>query len=257
TSVFVAYVAYVVYNMHGVMNPLRHVVITPDTPTIKPLWSEGTKMTATCYLAASSRFHDNYRNRSHPSAARVPIVARAEGLTFDHGMTRHSFDLNISSHAATGVEEASPNITMLAGQDWRLLMSNKTLYFHVVVEADVAPVVKAEEELWTLVGSVPLVKFGPRPKVRPLRKLLGDLTGGGQINAGREEQDSNSAGVADVETRRSSASRLRTKGDYISFWKPEVAVRLVTDFTEYPLDFLPNTVQRAATILFLDKNGRW
>ena len=42
------------------------------------------------------------------------FFCRAEGLTFDHGMTRHSFDLNISSHAATGVEEASPNITMVS-----------------------------------------------------------------------------------------------------------------------------------------------
>ena len=29
--------------MHGVMNPMRNVVIEPGAPTLKPLWSEGTK----------------------------------------------------------------------------------------------------------------------------------------------------------------------------------------------------------------------
>lgn len=37
----------------------------------------------------------------------------------------------------------------------------------------------------------------------------------------------------------------------------QVAVRLVADFTEYPHDFLPGTIQRAAEIVFLAKDGRW
>lgn len=43
TSLFAVYISYVAYNMHGIMNPMRNVVIEPGTPTIKPLWSEGTK----------------------------------------------------------------------------------------------------------------------------------------------------------------------------------------------------------------------
>lgn len=38
------YISYVTYNMYGVMNPMRNVVIEPGTPTIQPLWSEGTKV---------------------------------------------------------------------------------------------------------------------------------------------------------------------------------------------------------------------
>ncbi|CAN0396055.1 unnamed protein product, partial [Ectocarpus sp. 12 AP-2014] len=100
TTLFGVYVVYVAYNMHGVMNPMRHAIIEPGAPTIKPLWSEGTKMTATCYLAASKTFRQSFLDRSSPSAERVPLVGRAEGLTFDHEMTRHSFDLNLTALAA-------------------------------------------------------------------------------------------------------------------------------------------------------------
>lgn len=37
----------------------------------------------------------------------------------------------------------------------------------------------------------------------------------------------------------------------------QVAVRMVADFTEYPHNYLPQTIQRAAEIVGLDKEGRW
>lgn len=37
----------------------------------------------------------------------------------------------------------------------------------------------------------------------------------------------------------------------------QVAVRVVTDFTEYPHDYLPQTIQRAAEIIGLTKDGQW
>lgn len=44
----------------------------------------------------------------------VSLYDRAERLTFDHGMTRHSFELNISALAA-GIDAASsPNITIVS-----------------------------------------------------------------------------------------------------------------------------------------------
>ncbi|CAM9379013.1 unnamed protein product, partial [Laminaria digitata] len=177
TAVFGAYISYVAYNMHGVMNPMRNVVIQPGAPTLKPLWSEGTKMTATCYLAASQGFRAEYLDRSGPFAARVPLVGRAEGLTLDHEMTRHSFDLNVSARSV-GADETWPNVTILAEQDWTALMSNKTIFFHVLLEAESPQADQpGQDGLWTLLGSVPLVKHGPSPKLRPLRKLL--ASGGG------------------------------------------------------------------------------
>lgn len=38
---------------------------------------------------------------------------RAEGLTFDHAMAGHSFDLNISALDA-GADETWPNVTMVS-----------------------------------------------------------------------------------------------------------------------------------------------
>lgn len=40
----------------------------------------------------------------------------AEGLTFDQGMARHSFSLNISARSA-GADSSSPNVTMVGGRD--------------------------------------------------------------------------------------------------------------------------------------------
>ena len=36
-----------------------------------------------------------------------------------------------------------------------------------------------------------------------------------------------------------------------------MAVRLVADFTEYPHNYLPHTIQRAAEIIGLTEDGRW
>ncbi|CAN0396090.1 unnamed protein product, partial [Ectocarpus sp. 12 AP-2014] len=55
----------------------------------------------------------------------------------------------------------------------------------------------------------------------------------------------------------SSSRASSRKGEYISFWKPEVAVRVVADFTEYPHNYLPQTIQRAAEIIGLTKDGQW
>ncbi|CAM9219967.1 unnamed protein product, partial [Scytosiphon promiscuus] len=280
TALFVVYVSYVAYNMHGVMNPMRNAVIDPEAPTIKPLWSEGTKasnqesMAATCYLTTSRTFHASFLDRSSPSAARAPLVGRAEGLTFDQNMSRHSFDLNLTAPSA-GADLTLPYTTILDDRDWGALMSNKTMYFHVLLQAETPPQAGEESQqqedtgLWHLLGSVPLVKYGPKPKIRTTRKLLSDFGigggGGGGGSSSGASADSKGAGKIDGGggggggySSSSSGSRATSrKGGYISFWKPEVAVRVVADFTEYPHNYLPQTIQRAAEIVGLTKDGRW
>lgn len=78
-------------------------------------------------------------------------------------------------------------------------------------------------------GSVPLVKYGPRPKLRPLRKLLGDLSSGSGSsgstdgsNPGEIEEDRGSWSSSKAKSP-SSARRDKDRGNYISFWKPEVS----------------------------------
>lgn len=61
-----------------------------------------------------------------------------------------------------------------------------------------------------LLGSVPLVKYGPRPKVRRLRNLLS----GNSSAAWGGDYSENSDGV------QSEGSG----GDFISYWKPEVSL---------------------------------
>lgn len=104
-----------------------------------------------------------------------------------------------------------------------------------------------EEALWTLLGSVPLVKFGPKPNPRPLRMLLTAPPG---VNDGDhkvgEDQERGSGGDSDslassksgAAVKTSSASARRT-GHYISFWKPEVSPIFIVHFTVVVVVRLP------------------
>lgn len=70
-----------------------------------------------------------------------------------------------------------------------------------------------QDGLWTMLGSVPLVKYGPKPKDRGLRKLLERGSGEDDKRQSRKEA-----------ARGEGGSRASSKrGSYISFWKPEVS----------------------------------
>lgn len=75
-----------------------------------------------------------------------------------------------------------------------------------------------DRQLWTMLDSVPLVKFGPPPKTRGMRFLLSDLGIGGGGGNGSLKSDSGGGGGSG-----SSSSASSRKGKYISFWKPEVS----------------------------------
>lgn len=73
--------------------------------------------------------------------------------------------------------------------------------------------------LWKMIGSVPLVKYGPRRKTRHLRKLLthkgGVMDEGGKKEGQVEGTDrSKTSGVSKATSDMESS---------ISFWKPEVS----------------------------------
>lgn len=58
--------------------------------------------------------------------------------------------------------------------------------------------------------------------MRPLRKLLDDFTGSRNDGVVSEEQKVGDSGRGQ---NKSSSSAMRRKGDFISFWKPEVRGR--------------------------------
>lgn len=70
-----------------------------------------------------------------------------------------------------------------------------------------------------MLGSVPLVKYGPRTKPRHLRKLL---TGKGGVIDERKENDGQVEGTDKSKTSGGSKA-TSGRGSFISFWKPEVS----------------------------------
>lgn len=78
-----------------------------------------------------------------------------------------------------------------------------------------------------ILGSVPLVKYGPKPKVRPLRNLL---TGKSSANLTAATEERSRSSSATPKGPHRGPSKSRSEGDrYISFWKPEVGLRGVGD----------------------------
>lgn len=104
-----------------------------------------------------------------------------------------------------------------------------------------------QQDLWNLLGSVPLVKYGPPSKTRATRRLLGDIGiriggtgGGGGVSGGAGAGGAKSAGKAATggaagesggvgrpssSSSSSSSSAKSRKGKYVSFWKPEVRAK--------------------------------
>lgn len=72
---------------------------------------------------------------------------------------------------------------------------------------------EGEEQMWTLVGSVPLVKYGPKPNIRPQKNLL---TGTSTRSHGEDSEDA-----------AANTAAGGHKAKYISFWKPEVGLMLL------------------------------
>lgn len=74
---------------------------------------------------------------------------------------------------------------------------------------------------------MPLVKYGPKPKDRRLRKLLEGAGGGSGEDSDRDGGDGGGNNMEAMETRGGS-SATSAKGSYISFWKPEVSKQAKT-----------------------------
>ncbi len=75
---------------------------------------------------------------------------------------------------------------------------------------------------------MPLVKYGPPPKKRGMRRLLGDfgMTGGAGAGAGAAGEAGASGGGGEGGGASSASRATSRKGSYISFWKPEVRLGL-------------------------------
>ena len=220
----IAYVYIIGNNLYNIMNPMANVVIDPEEETINPLWDKNQEFSLVCFLSHSSQF----------SPFRISELENKNNLLINLNNLTFHIDDNDSDHIEINIDIIEENSTYY-GMDKVVHASNKRIWksirnkkSHVFLHAltvrhneDGSPPDSITADTLNsgqgAYGVVDLVKFDVIPKYFRHRYLLTDLGFEGYSTEIEEQQ---------------AAMPSDTK---IKYWKPEVAVRLVTDFTLYPI----------------------
>jgi hypothetical protein len=226
------------------MNPLAHVTIDPLEDTVNPLWEPRQAFSLVCFLSHSSRFSQFNISKYKRNGK---ILLQLDNLTFhndDDDADRFEVQLVIGDEhvaAATATIEAEvgtdtdpesgtvasiPTVVHVDNKKiWQAIRSNESaVYLHALTvkhtDSGEIPEVITSETMNSgqgAYGVINMVKYDTIPKHFRHRYLLADLGFDGLIS--------------DVE----AAQAALPSDTVMSYWKPEVAVRLVTDFSLYPL----------------------
>uniref|UniRef100_H3GHI9 Cleft lip and palate transmembrane family protein n=2 Tax=Phytophthora ramorum TaxID=164328 RepID=H3GHI9_PHYRM len=223
-AIFSAYMAFVGRQVYRIMYPTFS-----DSPnTLDPLWGEGQPLDVTCYV--SPRAEWDVLEDFSAGAVHVGVF---RSLTFDwtDSNSRH-LDLNVSQQTLAEFADDSG----AGGQVWGVLKSNASVYLHVhVTHSGFSPDPKDAEhydQYRTIHQSSSLVKYAPRPNAKNTSLLL-----------------------AHAEPQSGAKSWQETAT--ISYWKPAASVRLVTDFTRYPVEELPVMVYQNLRYVQHPMDKRW
>jgi hypothetical protein len=203
-----------------------------DNPnTLDPLWGEGQPLDVTCYLSARSKW-----DAARDFKAGAVHVGAFKSLTFDweESNARH-LDLNISRHTLAKLADD----VRTANQVWSALKGNASVFLHVhVTHAGFSPDPKDAEhydQYRTIHQASSLVQYAPRPNAKNTSLLLAPAEPpSGLAGQGQEEEAAT-----------------------ISYWKPAAGVRMVTDFTRYPVEELPVLVYQNLRYVQHPMDQRW
>ncbi|GMF34300.1 unnamed protein product [Phytophthora lilii] len=200
-----------------------------DPNTLDPLWGEGQPLDVTCYVSPRADWDAarDFRSAVHVGAFR--------SLTFDWAdANSRRLDLNVSRQ--TLAELASDART--ANQVWSALKSNASVYLHVhVTHAGFSPDPKDADnfdQYRTIHQASSLVKYAPRPNAKNTSLLL-----------------------APAAPQDAAKTYVKQRADIIAYWKPAASVRLVTDFTRYPVEELPVMVYQNLRYVQHPMDQRW
>eukprot|EP01032_Pedospumella_encystans_P015608 gene15608-17839_t len=227
----VAFVAFIAQNLYKLANPLSGVEISG--PTIDPLWPEHTTFDMLCYVSTGP-------SRKAINMTKIrdlgQVLYEERGLLYNAAQNLTDIKLLLTSptspadHITTQhwTDHIVVNTTKLA---WQHLASNKTsVFLHVLLtrsggssssrEVINSKVFNSGEALHGVVG---MVKYDKIPRSFRQRYLLSDF---GWVNISTLE-----------------AERIAMPSDsIISYWKPEVSIKLVNDFSKYPIHHVPRAI---------------
>jgi hypothetical protein len=230
------YYLYMVFkSMSQLMNPLQGANLSASDmrQTIDPLWEKGSKLDLWGFLSTSAMF--TAMNLSDISQSPdFHLVLEKKNLIFNESSASLSavndleIDLNITSSS-------------LRSRDlWKKLQSNSTsVYLHILLvhHSRRRNAVVSKDDYASglaLHNRIQMIKYDKIPRSYRHRFLLSDF---GWVSVDPEDQ----------------AKARMNPNDLISYWKPEVAVRLVSDWTAWPQKYLPDQI---STLLVRGGSGK-
>ena len=219
----VAYLYLVGNNLYKLMNPLANVTLDPDEETVNPLWEKHQQFSLVCFLSHSSRFSPFTISSL---ANQNKLLLHLTNLTFHNDEDFDQIEISVDiTDDNTTAEAYDSTVHVTNKQLWKAIRHNQsTVFLHALtVKHDEAG--RTVDSITTetmnsgqgAYGVITLIKYDVIPKQFRHRYLLADL------------------GFQNLSTAVETAQAALPSETIISYWKPEVAVRLVTDFTLYPL----------------------
>ncbi|KAG9402178.1 Cleft lip and palate associated transmembrane protein 1 [Aphanomyces cochlioides] len=224
---FSLYFGYTAHQMYSIMFP--KFVLQPDDPFLGPLWNEGQLMDGECYISSRATWEV-----SDFTSSRVVLVGMFRDLTFDWKDNERSIDLNISIHD----QRESNSTKRLPNAMWKRIRNNETVYLHVHLTqrgASPDPRKSNYHKLRTLHQVTPLTKFSERRNLKNSKRLLNFFWNSSLTNV----EPKNEPIVLPGELHGDDPALT---SDIISYWKPHMAVRIVTCFKKYPIAEVPHLV---------------
>ncbi|TMW58755.1 hypothetical protein Poli38472_006900 [Pythium oligandrum] len=228
---FAIYFGFTVQQFYQIMYP---TFINTEGPTLDPLWPESQALHAEFYLSPRAAWEVSDFNDPQ-----VVVVGNFSELSYDWQDNERSAELEISRSALQAFAEASrPDEQPVV---WRAIRSNNSVYLHVHVthnRYDANPSATNYHRLATVHQSHPLIKFAPRPNAKNATYLLEPY-----FPHWYPPPPSHSEQYDEFDANHDFEKVDPThKADVISFWKPHMAIRLVTDFKQYPYQEIPALV---------------
>lgn len=229
----------IVYRWYHILNPLAGVEVNEDEDKVIPLWEESQSFSLICFLSSSPRFHSFSLSQLEE---KEKILLRVDHLKFQNDETNHQVhelnhvkvDFNLVDNAYLDKNNSQIKSYVVSDLIWNSIRNNGTMaYLHALTVRhgdDGEPPDAITPDTLHLgqggYGVVNLVKYDAIPAYFRHRYLLSDF---GFEGFGTPDDMEKAALASDT---------------VISYWKPEVAVRLVTDFTEYPVSHVPLSISR-------------
>ena len=226
---FFGYIGIGLYQLFLLINPLHGYEWKPNEPIIEPFWSHSQDFDIICFMSESQKFKSfSLSDLLSGNSKESYLLLHQKQLKYNESQSELKFDLNIVNKNR-GTNE---NTKFLPRNMWNNIHSNsttKSVYLHVLIrKSNVENVDNVTHNLFregsALYGTVNLIKLDKIPKSFKHRYLLSDF---GLVNISESD-------------KIKLQMPLDTK---ITYWKPEVAVRLVTDFTVYPTNNVPTAIQ--------------